>query len=140
MFGKLTWSAFNHEISQNLAVFMMVLTGIFLVGLVTYLKKWKYLWKEWLTSLDPKRIGVMYIIMVLLMFFKGVSDALMIRVQQVLSVGDMPWLHLIRALPRGLFRPWHDDDFLRRHGDRIRPHEFSRPAADRGARCRLSLF
>jgi cytochrome o ubiquinol oxidase subunit 1 len=67
---------------------MGLLTGIFLVGLVTYLKKWKWLWKEWLTSLDPKRIGIMYMIVVLLLFFKGFIDAVMMRAQQALSVGE----------------------------------------------------
>lgn len=89
MFGNLTWDAFIHENSQNMAVAMMLITGVFLVGLITYLKRWKYLWTEWLTSLDPKRIGVMYIIVVLLMFFKGFADALLMRVQQALSVGEM---------------------------------------------------
>jgi cytochrome o ubiquinol oxidase subunit I len=88
MFGKLTLAAFKHELSQNLAVIMMILTGIFLIGLISYLKKWKWLWKEWLISLDPKRIGIMYLIVALLLFFKGFMDAFMMRVQQVMSVGD----------------------------------------------------
>lgn len=88
MFGKLTLQAFHHEASQNLAVIMMVLTGIALMGIITYTKRWKWLWHEWLTSVDPKRIGIMYIIVALLMFFKGFSDALMMRLQQALSVGD----------------------------------------------------
>lgn len=88
MFGRLTLEAFKHEGSQNFAVIMMVLTTIGILGIITYLKKWKWLWDEWLTSVDPKRIGLMYIIVALLMFFKGFSDALMMRLQQALSVGD----------------------------------------------------
>lgn len=88
IFGRLTLEAFNHEISQTMAVIGMVLGGIGLVALITYLKKWKYLWNEWLTSLDPKRIGIMYIIVVVVMFCKGFSDALIMRLQQALSVGD----------------------------------------------------
>lgn len=88
MFGKLTLEAFKHEPSQDFANIMMILTGAALVGLIFYLKKWKWLWHEWFTSLDPKKIGVMYIIMSILMFFKGFVDALMMRAQQVLSVGD----------------------------------------------------
>lgn len=88
MFGKLTLDAFRHEWSQNIAVIGMVLGGIFVVGLLTYLKRWKWLWKEWITTVDPKRIGVMYIVMVVLMFTKGFADALMMRLQQALSVGD----------------------------------------------------
>ncbi len=87
MFGKLTLEALNHEMSQNLAVISMVLGGIAMIALITYLKRWKWLWKEWLTTVDPKRIGIMYIIVSLIMFMKGFADALMMRLQQALSVG-----------------------------------------------------
>lgn len=87
-FGKLNIDAFKHEMSQNAAVAGMILGGIFILGAITYYKKWTYLWKEWLTSLDPKRIGVMYIITALVMFLKGFADAFMMRLQQALSVGD----------------------------------------------------
>lgn len=88
MFGRLTVDAFRHEASQNFAVIMMLLSGIGIVGLLFYFKRWKWLWTEWLTTVDPKRIGIMYIITALLMFFKGFADALMMRLQQALSVGD----------------------------------------------------
>ena len=88
MFGNLTLDAFKHDIYQNGAVFSMVLGGIGLVALLFYLKKWKWLWREYLTSVDPKRIGIMYIAVVLVMFCKGFADALMMRLQQALSVGD----------------------------------------------------
>lgn len=51
-----------------------------LIGL-TYFKKWGYLWREWLTTVDHKRIGIMYIIAALLMLFRGGVDALMMRAQ-----------------------------------------------------------
>ncbi|CAF23914.1 cytochrome o ubiquinol oxidase subunit I [Candidatus Protochlamydia amoebophila] len=88
MFGKLTLESFKHESSQNFAVVMMLISGIALIGLIFYLKRWKWLWNEWITTVDPKRIGIMYIIVVLIMFFKGFTDALMIRLQQALSVGE----------------------------------------------------
>jgi cytochrome o ubiquinol oxidase subunit 1 len=88
MFGKLTLDAFKHEMSQNIAVGMMLVSGIILIGLITYLKRWKWLWDEWFTTVDPKRIGIMYIVVVLMMFLKGFTDALMMRLQQALSVGD----------------------------------------------------
>lgn len=88
MLGKLTLKAFEHETSQNIALVMILLTGIAIIGLISYFKQWKWLWSEWLTSVDPKRIGIMYIIVALLMFFKGFADALMIRLQQALSVGE----------------------------------------------------
>lgn len=88
IFGRLTLEAFKHEASQNIAVAGMVFSSIAIIAVITYFKSWKWLFKEWLTSVDPKRIGVMYIIMSLLMFFKGFADALMMRLQQALSVGD----------------------------------------------------
>lgn len=62
--------------------------GLAVVALLTYLKRWKWLYREWLTSLDPKKIGVMYIIVAAVMGIRGLGDAAMMRVQQALSVGD----------------------------------------------------
>lgn len=88
MFGKLTLDALHHEMSQTMAVIGMVLGGIFILALVTYLKRWKWLWREWLTTVDPKRIGIMYVLVSVVMFAKGFSDALMLRLQQAMSVGE----------------------------------------------------
>lgn len=88
MFGNLTLNAFKHEASQNIAVVGMLITTLLILGIITHNKKWKWIWQEWLTSVDPKRIGIMYIIVVLIMFFKGFADAIMMRVQQALAVGD----------------------------------------------------
>lgn len=70
------------------ATVSMVATILGAAVVLTYFKKWKWLWKEWLTSLDPKRIGVMYIIVAVAMLLRGAADALMMRVQQATSVGD----------------------------------------------------
>lgn len=88
MLGRLTLDAFKHEASQNIAVAGMLFTGIGIIAVIFYLQRWKWLWREWLTTVDPKRIGIMYIIVSLLMFCKGFADALMMRLQQALSVGD----------------------------------------------------
>jgi len=89
MLGRLTFEAFLHEPSQNFAVLMMTLSGLAILGWITYLRKWKYLWDEWFTSVDPKRIGIMYIVVALLMFMKGFADALMMRLQQAFASGDV---------------------------------------------------
>lgn len=65
----------------------MTLTLLALIGFITYKKKWGYLWREWFTSLDPKKIGVMYIVVSLVMLLRGVSDALMLRMQQAVGAG-----------------------------------------------------
>lgn len=67
----------------------MVAIGLTMVALVaglTYFKKWGYLWREWLTTVDHKRIGIMYLISALLMLFRGGADAIMMRAQ--LAVPD----------------------------------------------------
>jgi cytochrome o ubiquinol oxidase subunit 1 len=66
----------------------LVLGAIAVAGLITYLKRWTWLWKEWITSLDPKKIGVMYIIVAVIMLLRGAGDAVMMRVQQALASGD----------------------------------------------------
>ncbi|CAH8767720.1 cytochrome aa3 quinol oxidase subunit I [Paenibacillus dendritiformis] len=59
---------------------IVIVSLAILIGL-TYFKKWGYLWREWLTTVDHKRIGVMYIIAALLMLFRGGVDALLMRTQ-----------------------------------------------------------
>lgn len=88
MFGRLTLDAFRHEGSQDFAVLMMLFTGLIIMGLLSYFKLWKWLWNDWFTTVDHKKIGIMYIVVVLIMFFKGFTDALMMRLQQALSVGE----------------------------------------------------
>lgn len=88
MFGRLTSESFHHDFIQNSAVYSMLFAGLAIIALITYLQRWKWLWNEWLTSVDPKRIGIMYIVVVLIMFAKGLSDAIMIRIQQAVTVGN----------------------------------------------------
>ncbi|MCI1859030.1 MAG: cytochrome aa3 quinol oxidase subunit I [Sporolactobacillus sp.] len=70
----------------------IVLVSLAIVAVLTYLKKWKWLWREWLTTVDHKRIGIMYIIAALLMLFRGGVDALMMRTQLAL-----PGMHFLDA-------------------------------------------
>jgi cytochrome o ubiquinol oxidase subunit 1 len=88
MFGRLTLDALPSEPITIGGVVMMTLGVLTVVAALFYFKRWTWLWKEWLTSLDPKRIGVMYIVIAGLMLLRGVADALMIRTQQALSSGD----------------------------------------------------
>jgi cytochrome o ubiquinol oxidase subunit 1 len=88
MFGRLTLDAFKHDMIELGASFSMVIGGIIVIGLLFYYRRWTWLWKEWLTTVDHKKIGIMYIIVSVLMLYKGVIDAVMIRAQQVFSVGE----------------------------------------------------
>jgi len=87
MLGKLNLQALQHGPIVLGAQISIVLAGISVIALLTYFKRWKWLWNEWLTSLDPKKIGVMYIAIAVLMLLRGFVDALMIRAQQATSVG-----------------------------------------------------
>jgi cytochrome o ubiquinol oxidase subunit 1 len=85
--GRLSMNAFPHDPITAGAGLSIVLIGLLVVGFLTYTKRWKWLWKNWLTSVDPKKIGIMYIIVSLLMLLRGLADVLMIRLQQATSVG-----------------------------------------------------
>ncbi|SFC88102.1 cytochrome aa3 quinol oxidase subunit 1 apoprotein [Bacillus sp. OV322] len=63
------------------AMVSIVVVSIAILAGLTYFKKWGYLWREWLTTVDHKRIGVMYILAALLMLFRGGVDALLMRAQ-----------------------------------------------------------
>ncbi len=85
--GRLTMNSFPHDPMTLGAAVSIVLGAVVVAALLTYFKRWGWLWREWLTSVDPKKIGVMYITVALLMLVRGVADALMIRAQQATSVG-----------------------------------------------------
>ncbi len=87
LLGRLSWDQLPHDPITGGGAVSMVLIGILAFALLTYFKKWKWLWKEWITSLDPKRIGVMYLIVASVMLLRGLADALMMRAQQATSVG-----------------------------------------------------
>ncbi len=87
LFGKLNGHAFPHEPITIGGAILMVLSGLFIVALITYKHRWRWLWREWLTTVDPKKIGIMYIIVALVMLARGAADAIMMRLQQATSVG-----------------------------------------------------
>ena len=88
LFGKFTLEAIPHDPVALGGVVFMLFAGAALCGALTYFKLWRWLWNEYLTSLDPKKIGVMYIAVAVIMMLRGLVDASMIRMQQALSVGD----------------------------------------------------
>ncbi|MGC8491323.1 MAG: cytochrome o ubiquinol oxidase subunit I [Syntrophobacteraceae bacterium] len=107
MFGKLTLSAipFHDPIVMG-AVGGSILLAAAILALITRYGKWSYLWNEWLTSLDHKRIGVMYLILALVMLLRGLSDAVMMRAQQALAFGPS----------HGYLEPSHFDQVFTAHG------------------------
>ncbi len=88
LLGKLDAHALPHEwftIGGSLA---FITLALFAVLVITRLKRWKWLWNEWLTSVDPKRIGIMYFLVGGFMLLRGGLDAIMIWLQQALSSGS----------------------------------------------------
>ncbi|HWU96049.1 MAG TPA: cytochrome o ubiquinol oxidase subunit I [Sphingomonas sp.] len=84
--GKLSLDALPLHEPIVVATFVgVMLGGIGLVAALTYFKLWGYLWKNWFTSVDHKKIGIMYMILGLVMFLRGFADALMMRLQQALA-------------------------------------------------------
>lgn len=92
MFGNLTLHAFKHDAVQMIGEVMMILPLFGAVGALCYFKKWKWLWEEWITTLDPKKIGIMYITVSGIMLFKGFVDGLMMRIQQMMAAGGQGYL------------------------------------------------
>src|SRR6201997_2373820 len=93
MLGKLTWAAipFNQPIPLAaggvvLVVILAVLVWIVVAGHLPYL------WREWITSVDHKRIGVMYILLACVMLLRGFSDAIMMRAQQAVAFNSNGYL------------------------------------------------
>ena len=86
MLGKLTWAAipFDQPIPMIAsAVVVLVVAGV--LGWIVLKGYVPYLWKEWITSVDHKRIGIMYCIMALVMLLRGFSDAILMRSQQAFA-------------------------------------------------------
>ncbi len=107
MFGKLTLSAipYTNPIIMGAVAFMVVCV-LAVLGAITYLGKWKYLWTEWLTSVDHKKIGIMYLILAAIMLLRGFADAIMMRAQQALAYGSN----------MGYLPPGHFDQVFSAHG------------------------
>lgn len=88
LLGKLSWNAIPHSFITLMGAVLMVLVALGTIALVTYLKKWRWLYREWLTTTDPKRIGIMYLIVAGVMGLRGFADVLLLRAQQATSVGS----------------------------------------------------
>jgi cytochrome o ubiquinol oxidase subunit I len=76
------------------------------IVIVTVKGWWPYLWREWLTSVDHKRIGVMYVVLGLVMLLRGFGDAIMMRTQRAIAIGSA----------HGYLPPQHFDQIFSAHG------------------------
>ena len=107
MLGKLTLA----DIPYHEPIIMVTITAIILGGIavvlgLTYFKKWGVLWQDWLTTVDHKRIGIMYIFVALIMLVRGFADAIMMRTQLAVAGGGN----------EGFLPPHHYDQIFTAHG------------------------
>ncbi len=106
MFGKLTWSAIPLDQPIPMAASVaMVLAICGVLAWITAKGHWPYLWREWITSVDHKRVGVMYCLLALVMLLRGFSDAILMRSQQALAYHS-----------QGYLPPAHYDQIFSAHG------------------------
>src|SRR5262245_11589926 len=88
-FGNLTLEAIPYHSSIIMfAGFLMVLVAATVIFFISYYHKWGYIWHEWLTSVDHKKIGIMYLLLSGLMLLRGFSDAILMRSQQAMAAGS----------------------------------------------------
>ena len=107
LLGRLSWEAIPFHEPILLATFAMVaMGGMGLLAALTYFKAWGPLWRNWITSIDHKKIGIMYIVLGIVMLLRGFADALMMRAQQAIAFGDNA----------GFLPPHHYDQIFTAHG------------------------
>ncbi len=107
IFGRLSLEAIPYHEPILLVTFIVVaIGGIAVVGLITYFRLWGYLWNEWFTSVDHKKIGIMYVILALIMLLRGFADAIMMRIQQAIAFNGY----------EGYLPPHHYDQIFTAHG------------------------
>ena len=107
LFGKLTLQAipFQNYFAMGAGIFMVLgFAGVII--LLTAFRKWSYIWNEWVTSVDHKKIGIMYLILAFVMLLRGFSDALLMRSQQAMAAGGS----------LGYLPPHHYDQIFTAHG------------------------
>ncbi len=105
--GKLHWAAIPLDQPLAMAASLTIIVGfLVLFAIVTWKGWWPTLWREWLTSVDHKRIGVMYVLLAFVLLLRGFIDALMMRSQLAIAAGAAP----------GYLPPEHYDQIFSAHG------------------------
>ncbi|MCG9769898.1 cytochrome o ubiquinol oxidase subunit I [Pseudoalteromonas piscicida] len=107
LFGKLSIEAIPyHEPIIMVTLAVVAIVGLIVAAMVTKHKKWGVLWHDWITSIDHKRLGVMYIILALIMLMRGFADAIMMRTQLAMATSGAA----------GYLPPEHYDQIFTAHG------------------------
>src|ERR1700719_986265 len=93
MLGKLSWDAIPLE--QPIPMIASGVVALAILGVLAWVVikgHLPYLWREWITSVDHKRIGVMYTLLAMVMLLRGFSDAIMMRGQQAVAFQSQGYL------------------------------------------------
>ncbi|QCI19478.1 cytochrome o ubiquinol oxidase subunit I [Buchnera aphidicola] len=109
MFGKLNLQSIPYHEPIIMITYLIIITiGSIIISYITYIRKWNDLWNIWITSVDHKTIGIMYMVLAFVMLFRGFTDAIMMRIQQILA---STLNHSSGFLP-----PHHYDQIFTAHG------------------------
>jgi len=107
VFGRLSWESFPiHEPILLWTLVTVLVLGTVIVAAASWFRVWGWLWREWFTSVDHKKIGIMYIVLAIVMLVRGFADAVMMRTHQALAFGDNA----------GYLPPHHYDQVFSAHG------------------------
>ena len=107
IFGRFTLESLPlHEPIVVVTFLVVALAGGALLAALTYYKVWGYLWKEWFTTVDHKKIGIMYMVLGIIMLLRGFADAIMMRLQQAMAFGGS----------EGYLNAHHYDQIFTAHG------------------------
>jgi cytochrome o ubiquinol oxidase subunit 1 len=107
LLGRLTWQALPlHDPILVTTFAACALGGLAALALMTRLRLWGPFWHGWVTSIDHKKIGIMYMVLGLVMLLRGFADALLMRAQQAMAFGDAA----------GFLPPHHYDQIFTAHG------------------------
>jgi cytochrome o ubiquinol oxidase subunit I len=107
IFGRLSLQAIPYHEPILVATFVAVaIGGVAMLAFITRLNAWGPLWREWICSIDHKKIGIMYIVLGIVMLLRGFADAIMMRLQQAMAFGGN----------EGFLPPHHYDQIFTAHG------------------------
>lgn len=106
VFGKLGLNAIPTEPIVLGTFAVVVIIGVAVLAAITYFRLWKLLWFDWLTSIDHKKIGIMYMVLGVIMLLRGFADAFMMRTHQAMAASGA----------EGYLVPHHYDQIFSAHG------------------------
>ena len=107
LFGRFTIEQIPYHEPILQATFAgVVVVGLAVLGVITYYRFWGPMWRDWITSIDHKKIGIMYCIFAGVMLLRGFADAVLMRSQQAVAFGQ----------EQGFLPPHHFDQIFTAHG------------------------